>query len=147
MVDSMGGKAGLVVGIVLAVTIGIVVLQPIVGVVADNTGNVQVVNETIVANHGEYVDLGGYDVDDSETVQSYEATPTVYSEGSDYEIALDNGSVKALSSGTITDGEKLNVTYSYQATSGAATTVIGFVPVMVGLLLFVGAASGVQRQM
>jgi len=143
----MRGKAGLVIGIVLAVTIGIVVMQPVVGAVNDNSGTVSVNNETASLPHGEWVDLAGYDlVDGSVNVESLDGT-TTFSEGSDYELALENGSIKALSSGTITDGQTVNVTYQYQATSGPATTVIGFIPVMFGLLLFVGASKGVMDQM
>jgi hypothetical protein len=142
----MDGQAAKILGIVLAVVLGMVVLTPVVSVVADNSGQVSE-TENVTANLGNYSGLGGYDlVDGSVTVES-QGDGTVYSEGSDYELALENGSVKALSSGTIADGETLTVSYDYQATGSATETVLGFVPVMFGVLLFVVVSRGVMGGM
>lgn len=143
---ALNGKSGKIIAIVLAVVLGIVVMQPVVGAVNDNTGTVTEA-ENVTADLGNYSDLGGYDVvSGSVVVESSDGT-TTYSQGSDYEVALENGSIKPLSSGTITDGETLNVTYDYQATDSSTTTVLGFVPVMFGVLLFVVVSRGVMGGM
>jgi hypothetical protein len=142
----MDGKTGKVIAIVLAVVLGIVVMQPVVGAVNDNSGTVSEA-ENVTADLGNYSDLGGYDLVDGTVVVESSDGPATYSEGSDYEVALENGSIKALSSGTISDGETLNVTYDYQATDGATSTVLGFVPVMFGVLLFVAVSRGVMDGM
>jgi hypothetical protein len=143
---ALNGSSGKIIAIVLAVVLGIVVMQPVVGAVNDNTGTVSDA-ENVTADLGNYSDLGGYDlVDGTVVVESTDGT-TTYSEGSDYEVALENGSIKPLSSGTITDGETLNVTYDYNATDSSTTTVLGFVPVMFGVLLFVVVSRGVMGGM
>jgi hypothetical protein len=142
----MDGQAAKILGIVLAVVLGMVVLTPVVSVVADNSGQVSE-NENITADLGNYSGLGGYDLVDGTVVVTSDDGTTTYSEGSDYEVALDNGSIKALSGGTITDGEKLDVSYDYNATGSATETVLGFVPVMFGVLLFVVVSRGVMGGM
>lgn len=141
----MNGKAGLVLGIVLAVVIGMVVLSPVVSAVNDNTGTVSE-SENVTQDIGNFTDLGGYEIVSGSSVVTNEAGTTL-TEGTDYEIGEQNGSIKFLSTTATTDGNLADVSYDYQATDGPATTVIGFVPVMFGLLLFVAAARGVQRQM
>jgi len=142
---AMDGSTKLILTIALGIAISLVVLQPVIASINDNTG-VQTEVENATADVGNYTDLSGYDLK-SGTVSVEDQSGTAYSQGSDYEVALDNGSVKALSSGTISDGETLNVSYDYQATSGATTTVLGFIPVIFGTVLLVFAANGIQRKM
>lgn len=149
---AMGGKAKLVLAFALAAVIGVIFLQPVVGAVNDNTGSQDVTNETVTAQVGTYVDLGGYDIDEnSETVYGYNDSSGSYevaSEGTDYEIAYGNGSIKALNgSSLIDDGEDVKVSYTYQASGTLATTVIGFIPVMLGTLVLVVVARGVEKEM
>jgi hypothetical protein len=143
---ALNGSSGKIIAIVLAVVLGIVVMQPVVGAVNDNTGTVTEA-ENVTADLGNYSDLGGYDVVDGTVVVEPAGGGTAYSEGTDYEVALDNGSIKTLSSGGISDGETLNVTYDYEATDSSTTTVLGFVPVMFGVLLFVVVSRGVMGGM
>jgi len=143
---ALNGKSGKIIAIVLAVVLGIVVMQPVVGAVNDNTGTVTEA-ENVTADLGNYSDLGGYDVVDGTVTVEPAGGGTAYSEGTDYEVALDNGSIKTLSSGGISDGETLNVTYDYEATDSSTTTVLGFVPVMFGVLLFVVVSRGVMGGM
>jgi hypothetical protein len=143
---AMNGAAKLVLGVALAVTIGIIVLQPVVGAINDSTG-VQTEVENVTADVGNYTDLAGYDLKSGTITVNSSGGTTTYAQGSDYEVALDNGSLLVLSSGTISDGETLNVSYDYQATDSTTTTVLGFIPVMFGTLLIVAAARGVQRGM
>jgi len=103
---------------------------PLVQTVNDNSGEVSVTNETVTADVGNYVDLEGYDIVDG-TVAVYNSTDDVQTEDTDYEIAYDNGSIKALSGGTITDGNQIKVTYDYQATSGTVGTIADLIPLMV----------------
>jgi len=121
-------------------------MQPVVAAVTDNSGTVTE-SENVTADLGNYSDLGGYNVVSGSVVVEPAGGGTAYSQGSDYTVALENGSIKALSSGTISDGENLNVTYDYQATDSSTTTVLGFVPVMFGVLLFVVVSRGVMGGM
>lgn len=148
----MAAKAKMVLAMVVAVIVGMVFFVPAQTAVTDNTGSQDVTNETVSANVGSYVDLGGYDIDSgSETVYAYNDTGGYYetaSSGTDYEMAYSNGSIKALSSSThIDDGEDVKVSYTYQASNSATTTVVGFIPVMLGTLIFFVIANGVRKEL
>jgi hypothetical protein len=128
----------------LALTVAGVLFVPISGAVTDGTGIQTVTNESVTADVGNHTDLEGYDIDGStDTVTYTNGTGTTYTavEGSDYELATENGSIKVLSGGNIDDGASLKVSYDYQATSGTVTTVVGLVPLFVGLLL-IGTIAG-----
>lgn len=135
-------------GVMIALTVAAVLLNPIAGVVNDNSGDQDVVNESVTAQHDEYVDLDGYDVEtDSETVYFQNGTAGTWEEatkGTDYEMNYTAGSVQALSSGEIEDGEELKVSYTYAATDGTTTTVVSMVPLFVALLILGVIASRVQ---
>lgn len=142
--------AKVLVAVVLAVTTGMIFFPVVTDAVSTSTGTQTVTNETVTAETGEYVDLSGYSLEDGTvTVYGYNDTSDSYetaSEGSDYEVKLDSGELKALDGSTlIDDGEEVQVSYDYQATDDMTTMVIGFVPVMIGLLLFVVLAQRVQR--
>jgi hypothetical protein len=133
-----------VAGALIAMTIAAVFIGPLASTVTGNTGDVQF-DEEIAAQHGEYVEIGGvYDITGNYTVES--TGGTTYSEGSDYEINRTDGSVKALSSGTISDGETLVVTGEYTAAGTTTTTVATLVPLFAGLLIL-GTAAMKMRQM
>jgi len=114
---------------------------PLVQTVDSNSGETQVVNESVTADVGNYVDLDGYDIV-SGSVTVYNSTGDVQTEDSDYEIGYDNGSIKAVSGGDITDGNTIQVTYNYSQTSGTVTTVANLIPLMilVAVLAFVAFA-------
>lgn len=135
-------------GVMIALTVAAVLLNPIAGVVNDNSGDQDVVNESVTAQHDEYVDLDGYDIEtDSETVYYTNNTSGNWeaaTRGTDYEMNYSAGSVQALSSGDIEDGEELKVSYTYAATDGTTTTVVSMVPLFVALLILGVIASRVQ---
>lgn len=126
------------------VAVGMVFLGPVNAAVSDNTGTQSVTNETVEVSFGDYTDLGGYDVDQSSvTVYGYNESAGNYevaTEGTDYEFRYAGGAIKALNSTLVDSGEQLQVTYDYQASGALATTVITFIPVVFGVLLFVGVA-------
>jgi hypothetical protein len=143
MAMNQAGK--LVLGIALAVVLGIVFLQPVLTAVDTSTGT-QTETENVTAEFGSYSDLAGYElVDGSVTVTN--ASGTTLTEGTDYELRLGQGSVKALDTASVSAGETLTVSYDYQATGSMTSTVIGFVPVMFGVLLLVVTSRGMQRRM
>lgn len=145
----MASSATKIIAIALAIAIGIIVLQPVVSAANDNTGLQSVANEQVTADLGNHTDLGGYEIDNSSVTVTDSSGTTTYTNGpnGDYEIATGNGSLKALSTGTISDGETLNVSYDYQATGGLTETVVGFVPVMFGVLMMVAASRAIERKM
>jgi len=148
----VSGKASVVIGFALAAVIGLIFLGPIVGAVNDNTGAQTVTNESVTANTGQFVDLGGFDlVDGSETVYGLNDTSGNYevaTAGSDYEMDNLDGEVKALSgSSLIEDGEAMKVTYDYTASGSVTSTVVGFIPVMIATLLLFVISQGVIKEM
>jgi len=144
---ALSGSAKLILTVALAITIGIIVLQPVISATNDNTGVQSVSGENVTADHGNWSSLSGWDVQSGTVVVEDQSGTTTYSEGSDYEINLTEGELKALSSGTISDGETLNVSYDYQATDGMTEMVVGFVPVMFGVLMIVAATRAIQQKM
>lgn len=146
----VSGKIGAVVmATTLFAVIGMLFMTPVVDAVNDSTGTQSVTNETITASTGDAVELTGYDLEDGTvTVYGYNDTTDSYetaTEGTDYEVDLDSGSVTALEgSSLIDDAEDVKVTYDYQATGTTTTLLAGFVPLMILLLIFVVVA---QRTM
>lgn len=132
----------LVVAVTVAVVVGMMFLQPVITSVNDNTGSQTVTNETVNADVGAYVDLGGFNIDSgSETVWGLNDTSGNYEQataGTDYEIDNGGGELKVLnSSSLIQDGEEVKVSYDYQASGQTTALLAGFVPIMLVLLLFV----------
>lgn len=134
-----------VLGVALAITIGVIVLQPVVAAVDGSTGSVSE-EENVTIQYDEYQDLAGYQIDAGNTTVENDAG-TVLTEGTDYELATGNGSIKFLDTTDTTEGNVANVTYTYQASGTTTSLVLGFVPVMFGVLLFVGVSNGVQDMM
>jgi len=129
-----------IVGIVLAVAVASILLQPITMAVSTSTGIQTVDNETVTADVGNYTGLDGYYIqEDSEVVYGYNDTAGSYetlTEGTDYEMNYDAGQVKFLSGSSIVeDGEDVRVTYDYEATDDMTTTIIGYGPLFVAVLL------------
>lgn len=140
--------AGMVLGLAIFAAVGVIMIGPVSSVVADNTGTTTVTNETVNADFTETVDLRGYDIDQgTETVYGFNDTAGAYEVASspgDYTINYDAGKLDVNSSSTlIQDGEEVKVSYDYQAAGTIATLVIGFVPLALGLLIFVGIANRV----
>lgn len=135
--------------LMIAATIAMTLFNPVSTAIGDNTGSVTVTNETVTASPGNYTDLRGYDIDSgSETVYWYNSSSSSYEQVSspdDYEMAYQNGSIQANSSGTIGEGDELKVSYDYQATDGTTTTVAGLVPLFLLLLILVTIAAKVQE--
>lgn len=136
----------------IAATIAMIFLSPVVTAVNDSTGTQSVTNETITADVGNAVDLAGFNiVDGSVTVYEFNDTSgsfEVATEGTDYNISLEPGELTALaSSDNIEDGEDVKVTYDYEAAGSITTTVVGFVPVMIGAVVLFMLGQGVQREM
>lgn len=142
------GTAKVVLSLAVMAAIGVLMISPVSTVVADNTGTQSVVNETHAVDFNQTIDLRGYDVDPgSETVYGYNETAGSYEEApaSDYTFHDSSGTLDLNSSSTLFDeGEDVKVSYDYQAADATTTLVVGFIPLGVGLLIFVGVAKGVQ---
>lgn len=134
-------NARTLVALMVAVMIGATLFTPIATSVQEKTGTVDVQNESVTADVDTFVNLDGYEIEtNSETVYWYNSTSGSYDQvtsGTDYEMAYQNGSIHALSGGTISTGDDLKVSYSYQATTGSTTTVLGLITTFVALLLLV----------
>lgn len=130
---------------VLIVIIGAVSLY--VGLLVTSTtadsmpyeNNETITNETWTVNVGTYVELNEEPIKDgSETV--YNSTGSVMVKGTDYEIGYDNGTIKALSGGDLTDANTAEITYTHLYRSSTFLTIEGnvnsaFVLVGVGFIV------------
>lgn len=140
-----------VVAVVIALTIAATMFSPITSSVANNSGEVSVTNETVTASYGEAVQLRGYDiVDGSETVYAHNDTTdsTEVAPSSDYTMDNEVGTITVdSSSDLIQDGESIDVSYDYQATTGQSTTVLNLVPLLIALLMLGIIAVEVMNRM
>lgn len=133
--------------LLVAVTIGAVLMTPIMSTISDNTGEVDT-DEELTAEIDTWQELDGYSiVSGSETVEyrtNESDSWTTANSGTDYEIDEEPGEIQFLSSGNISEGDQVNASYSYEATDQTTTTVLGIVPILVALLLLVTLADRVQ---
>lgn len=133
---------------VISVAITLVVVAalfgPFVSAVSDNTGTQSVTNETVTASTGDYVNLDGFDIEGTSVVV-YNASDDVMTEGTDYEVNTDNGSVLALSGGDIGDGTDIKVSYDYAQTSDVATTVADLIPLILLVVVLGTVAFAVKN--
>lgn len=133
-----------IVVVLVAALIAVTLFSPIQSAVSGGTGDVQVDNETVTASVGEPVQLEGYQIDDgSEIVLN--GSDSVQTSGTDYELGAENGSIVALGGGTISDGEELDVSYTYSATDSTTETVATLVPLLVALMVLVVIAKRVTE--
>lgn len=88
-----------------------------------------VTDQSVTGYHDLWIDLGKKSI--SNVVVTDSSGTTTYIEGTDYEVDTEEGLLKVLSSGSITDGEALLVDYSYaavtikRADAATATTLKG----------------------
>jgi len=130
--------------------IGVIFLAPVVTAVNSNTGTVAVADENVTAQTGERVDLRGYDIDPATvSVEAYNDTSGSWETTTEYTLYEQPGKIEfdVNNSTLIQDGEQVRVSYEYQATGELTALVAGFVPVGVGLFIFVGIAGKVQELM
>lgn len=128
-----------VIGLLFAVVMAVVLFVPISDAVTQNTGATTVTNESVDGVTDTYQDLDGYDIEtDSETVYWYNATSGSWetlTSGTDYEMNYSAGEINLLSSGDVSDGDDVQVSYTYEQTSGITTTIVGFVPLFMAVLI------------
>lgn len=129
-------------------TVGVVLLGPVSGVVAQNTGTTSVTNETVYADYNESSDLRGYDINPgSETVYALNDSSGNYvvaSASGNYTLHEGTGAISFNSSSSlIQSGEKVKVSYDYQAAGDLTTLILGFAPLGVALVIFIGVARNV----
>ena len=128
----------------VALVIGVTLLSPINSAVIDNTGEVDVDEESLTAEIGEWQSLANNNlVEDSETVEYYDDGTDEWvtaTEGTDYEINYDDGEVQFLEGGAVSEGDDVRVSYTYEATDSMTTTVLNLIPLFVALFLLVALA-------
>ena len=138
----------------LAVSVAIIVMMIGLSIADDaigqSTGTQTVTNETATALYNESVDLDGYDlVSGTVTVYGFNDTSSSYevaTAGTDYSVNLGPGTIEANSSSTlIQDGETVKASYDYVAADALTTFIVGFIPVMMGVLAFVAVAGPITR--
>lgn len=139
--------AKLVIALAVFAAIGVIFLGPVADTVASSTGTQTVTNETVTAAYNQTFDLQGYDVNaGSETVYAPNASGTyvVAAEAGNYTFYDAPGEIEFNSSSSlIQEGDEVRVSYTYVASDATTTLVVGFIPLGLGLLIFVGIARNV----
>jgi type II secretory pathway pseudopilin PulG len=135
--------------LLIAVTVAGAMLPAVFSSLSDNSGTVQVENETLTASLNESNDLRGYNVDSGTVVVEYD-TGSGYqtaTQGTDYTVDRDGGAITPLGNGNISAGDPLRVDYTYQATSGSTTTIVQLIPLFVALIIMVAMYAKMQEMM
>lgn len=140
-------KGAQIAALVIGLTVAAVFFVPITDSINSNTGEIEVDDESFEATIDEAEDLSGYSiVDGSVTVEYDDGTEYVdASEGTDYEIENGPGDLTVLEGGSISEGDDVRVSYTYEATDGTTTVVAGIIPLLVALLLLVPMARRLQE--
>ncbi len=129
--------------------VGLILLSPVSSTITNNTGTQVVTNESHAVDFDESIDLRGYNIDPgSETVYGYNDSSGSYevASASDYSLNDETGTLDVNSSSALFDeGEDVSVSYDYQASDDLTTLVVGFIPVGMGVLIFFGITSAVER--
>jgi hypothetical protein len=132
-------KMNKTIALLLGVVMATVLFMPISNAVGEYTGDSDVVNETVPGETDVYQDLEGHDIEDgSETVYWYNSTSDSYEtldSGTDYEMNYSAGEVNLLSSGEVSEGDNVTISYTYQQTDATTSTIIGLIPVLLAVLI------------
>lgn len=142
--------ARLALAVTIAVTVMMIGLSIADTAIGQSTGTQTVTNESVVAQYNESVDLDGYDlVSGTVTVYGFNDSTSSYevaTEGTDYSVDLGPGTFKANHTSTlIQDGETAKVSYDYVAADTLTTFIVGFIPVLMGVLAFVVVAQPIMQ--
>lgn len=132
--------------VVVVATIAGTLLGPLGASVADSTGQVDVQAENVTANN-EFQDLRGYDIESgSVTVEDSDGNAV---DSGDFTVRNQAGEIRIdnSTSTVVSDGERVEVSYTYQATDGSTTTVAGLIPLMAALLILVTFAARMTGMM
>lgn len=145
----MDGKG--ITGLLLAVTIGAVFFVPVVDVIDNTTGEVEIQNETVTTNasfdqtyelRGENITAG------SETIEVDNGSSWVtLTAGTDYALNEGPGTIQFSDTTDVSAGDEIRASYTYQATDGIVTSIAGLLPVFLALLLLVPMANKIQEEM
>jgi len=135
---------GAVAGTLIAITIVAVLVGPLASSVVGNSGVVGV-QENVSADPGTIQDLEGYDITSNFSADN---GGTSLSEGSDYELYEENGSIKFLTgSANVAGGDDVGLTYEYNATDGITATIADLIPLFAGLLILGTVAVRIRQMM
>jgi hypothetical protein len=129
----------------IAVTLAGVLFSPFSAVVADNTGSTTVADESITASTTEYVELSGYDIESGSVTVTDSQGTTV--DSGNYTVDYEAGAITFSGSGAVSDGESVDVDYTYAATGGTTTTVVQLTPLFLALLILGVLGSKTQDMM
>jgi len=146
----MDGKG--MTGLVIAITIGAVFFVPVVDVINNTTGEVEIENETVTTNasFSETYELRGDNITaDSETIEvvNSDGTFTTLTAGTDYALNEEAGTIQFSDTTDVSAGDEIRASYTYQATDGIVTSIAGLLPVFLALLLLVPMANKIQQEM
>lgn len=136
----MASKASTIATVVIAATIAATLLSPLASVATSNTGQVSVTNETVTANN-EFQDLQGYDIINGSVSVNDSQGNAVGSDNFTVRHAPGEIRINNSSSPVVSDGEQVDVSYDYQASSETTATIAGLVPLLAVLIILVTIAA------
>lgn len=138
---------GKITAVVIAATIAAVLFLPFASIVTDGTETQSVSNEEFDAEPGTYQDLEKYNiVDGSETVEVDDGTGAVSLSDSEYQLNNTDGTIN-IDSGSANEGDTVIVSYDWQQTTGATSTIVDLLPLFVALLILVTIAAEIMNKM
>ena len=138
-------------GLLLAVTIGAIFFVPVVDVIDNTTGEVQIENETVTTNASftDTYELSGDNITaGSETIEVDSSSSWVtLTAGTDYALNEGEGTIQFSDTTDVSTGDEIRASFTYQATDGIVTSIAGLLPVFLALLLLVPMANKIQEEM
>ncbi len=138
-------------GLLLAVTIGAIFFVPVVDVIDNTTGEVQIENETVTTNASftDTYELSGDNITaGSETIEvDSSGSWTTLTAGTDYALNEGEGTIQFSDTTDVSTGDEIRASFTYQATDGIVTSIAGLLPVFLALLLLVPMANKIQEEM
>jgi len=138
-----------IITLIIALTIGAVFFIPVANLVGGATDVQTVSNEAVTDNvqFDQTYQLDGYNVESgSETLEVDNGTDWVtLSEGTDYEINTERGTVDFVDSSNLDAGDTVRASYDWQQTDGTTASVVGLIPLMLALMLLVPIANRVSE--
>lgn len=135
----------MIAGTLIALTVVAVFIGPLSSVTEGNTGDVEF-DQSVTGDTSQYVEVEGvYEITGNYSVELSDGTSLT--EGTDYEINQTDGTILAIDSTNVNDGDTLVVKGEYSATDGTTTTVATLVPLFAALLILTTIAVRVQRMM
>jgi len=134
--------------LIIALTIGAVFFIPVANIVGGATDVQTVSNETVTDNvqFDQEYQLDGYNVQSgSESLEVDNGTWEGLTEGTDYTINYERGTVEFINSSNLDAGDTVRASYGWKQTDGVTGSIVDLLPMFLALMLLVPLANRVSE--